>query len=534
MHASIVRFTLVPLASLLVPPSLSAQEERRDLEGVRQRLAAGLSDYEEARASGAGLDAARSALATRLEELGEIVGGDPLRHTAELGRALGSSRAPRDPAGRGGKVESDVFGHGSFSGAGMGYAYRLPRDYDPTRSYPLILAIPGEDEKPADHIRAQWTLPEILDEAILLSPAMPEREAWDRVMVNGRPGGLCHVLTGLRVATERFAVDFDRVFVVGRGKGVPTAVAAGNYSPQRFVGIIGRAGDATGLPPDNFSNLPTYFAGGGAQARAFAAAAKEAGHDNSVFQADGSEQDIWRWMLDHPRRTYPDRVVLVPGDPFPTRAYWLQVSPSAPQCRATAVIERAANAIRIDTVGIARATVFLNDELVDLSQPVRVVLNGVERSSVVPRHLPTFLDLVDGGTSDPAAVYVARAEYDATGAAAEPDAAPAADAELEERQTAAGSDVGRSGSSNSGARRRSANPRTLAFCARSCASIRRTSALARPWDTCASPGNGSARRRRSLASSGARALRSPRPRGTSSSSRSGCTPTSARWPSRAG
>ncbi len=443
MHRFIARLVLAPLALLSIPDSARAQRERGQPDGALERFAASLAAYLEARSAGAGLDDARSALAPSLEELHKALGEDPLRHPAELGRALWLSRAHPESEERG-KVVSDVFAHGSFSGAGMRYAYRLPRDYDPSKAYPLILAIPGEDKQPAEHIRANWTQRDIQDRVILLCPAMPEqREVWDRVTVKGRPGGLCHVLTGLRIAAERFALDFDRVFVAGRGKGVPAALAAGNYSPQRFAGIIGRAGDAGELRPDNFSNLPTFFAGGGAQARAFGTSAKEAGHDNSRFQPDGTEDEIWIWMLDHPRRTYPERVVLVPGDPFPTRAYWLQVNPSAPQCRATAAIERATNTVRIDAQGIAQATLFLNDSLVDLSKPLRVVCNGVEQSSLVPRQLSSFLDLFYGGTSDAAAVYVARSEYDLTGVAASaaPDAASGVDAEYEQLLAAAGKEV---------------------------------------------------------------------------------------------
>jgi hypothetical protein len=404
----------------------------------------------EARAAGAGLDAARAALAQSLEGVGKLAGGDPLRRPAELARALwlahgyAASKDAKDPKDKAGKVETAVFNGGSFTGAGMAYAYRLPRDYDPTRMYPLILAIPGEDEQPADHIRANWTLKEIQERVILVCPAMPaQRETWERVMVKGRPGGLCHVLTALRLAAERFALDFDRVYVAGRSLGVRAALAAGNYGPQRFAGIIGRAGDAGELAPDNFVALPTFFAGGGPNARAFGEAAKAAGHDNSTFQVDGSEQDVWLWMLDHPRTTYPERIALVPGDPFPTRVSWLLVSPSAPQCRARAALERASNTIRLDTEGMAHATLLLNDAMLDLARPVRVICNGNEQSLAVARQLSSLLDGIYDGTSDPAAVYVARVELDLTtpAAASVPEVASDVAAEFAQRLSAAGSEV---------------------------------------------------------------------------------------------
>ena len=41
---------------------------------------------------------------------------------------------------------------------------------------------------------------------ILFAPAMPtDQEDWDKVMVEGRPGGLAHLLSAHRIAAERLA-----------------------------------------------------------------------------------------------------------------------------------------------------------------------------------------------------------------------------------------------------------------------------------------------------------------------------------------
>src|SRR5262249_10217228 len=120
--------------------------------------------------------------------------------------------------------------------------------------------------------------------------------------------------------------------------------------------------------------------------------------------------------------------------PFVTGAYWLQLSPLASDVRASAEIERATNTIRLDTRGVASAALFLNDELVDLSQPLHLICNGVEHTTTVARTLASFLELAYDGTSDPGAVYVARADVDLATAAG-------SDGEFEPRLAAAGSDV---------------------------------------------------------------------------------------------
>jgi hypothetical protein len=253
-------------------------------------------------------------------------------------------------------------------------------------------------------------------------------------MVKDRPGGLCHVLTMLRYAEEQFAVDFDRLYVAGRGRSVPAALATGNHAPQRFAAIVGRAGDAGELAPDNFANLPTCFTGGGEKAAAFREALQGAAPDHCHIDAEDDEAALWRWIEAHPRRTFPESVTLVVGQPFPTRAYWLRVAPSSPDARASATLDREINGIRISTAGVSRVTLYLNDALLDLEKPIRVFLRGEEVSALVPRSMARTLDMLHDGTSDPACVYVADASFDTAGASV----AAGADAELEARLAAAG------------------------------------------------------------------------------------------------
>jgi hypothetical protein len=430
---------------LCIALALAAGQETASQPDERlQPLAASLATYSEAREGELAVEAAEAVVVKELARMrGELGGTDPLRLPGDLGRALWLSRRYSDQAVRAGNVVTDTVAHPSFGAAGMEYAYRVPRGYDPRAAYPLILAIPHSDETPAEHLRQQWTLPAILDGAVLVCPQMPaDPAAWTQVMAAGRPGGLSHVLTALRAASERFAVDPERVFVVGRGLGVPVAIVTGNYAPQRFAGIVGRAGDAGEQGPENFSNLPTYFAGGGAGALAFQQAARAAGGAECTLQAEGKEQDVWTWMQQHPRRRHPDSVTLVPGKPFPTRAYWLAVAPSAPDARADATVERGTNTIRITAHGASHVILYLNDALVDLELPLKVVCNGAERSLRVQRRLATTLDLLHGGISDPGCVYVAEAILDLSAADVAHAEVKERDAELEGRYAAAGDDPG--------------------------------------------------------------------------------------------
>jgi len=428
----------------LVLGSAQAQRERLHKDKELEPLAAGLAAWLDARAEDSGVEEAGARLALGLAALeGPDHPGAFLRRGADLGRAAWLARGYEKKDVKKGKVTTEELRRGNFARAGLEFAYRVPKDYDPKRAaYPLLLVLPDVGEPPAQHLRTHWIHGELLERAILVSPTMPaDAASWDEVAVNGRPAGLSHVLTVLDHALETFAVDFERVYVVGRGRSVATAMAAGHHAPQRFAGVVGRAGDAAELAPDNFTNLPTLFAQGGEHAAAFQKGLKALGNEGCQLETQDDEAAVWAWIQKHPRATHPKDVNLVVGKPWPTRAYWLRVAPSSPEASALATLDRAANTIRVSTHGVSRVTLYLDDALVDLEAPVRVLVNDVEQKGVLPRSLASALELLRDGTSDPACMYVVEASFDASGAASEAGAAAEPDAKFEEQWAAAGERV---------------------------------------------------------------------------------------------
>lgn len=405
LKSAVAHFLLATLA-IAAPQGASRHVEDKGL----QPLAEALARHRAARVRGSGAAEARAQVQAVCAELAKATGtSDFLAQAADFARAQWLSwsydKAPRER----GTIEEGEHRAGAFAAEGLKYAVRLPKAYDPARAWPLVLTLPEETETPATHLRTHWLNRDLLDKAILFAPAMPaQQKDWDQVMVDGRPGGLAHLLTAYRIAGERLAVDPDRVFLVGRGKGVPAAVAAGNYSPQRFAGIIGWAGDAGELGPDNFQNLPTLFAGGAAKARAFHDRAVELGFDHCTIGADASEETIWQWIQTHARDPWPAKVRIVVGDPFPTRVHWLRVAPTAEATSATAVVDRAAGRIEITCNGTSSVALFLSDALVDLSRPVTIVCNGESTEVKVARSLAEALDLLEEGISDAGITYTAQ------------------------------------------------------------------------------------------------------------------------------
>lgn len=446
MLESLARFAFLRVFGpfVMLVGAAAAQGERMHKDKELEPLAAGLAAWLQARAEDSGVEEAETRLALSLAALeGPEHPGAFLRRGADLGRAAWLARGYEKKDVKKGRVTTEELRRGNFARAGLEFAYRVPKDYDPKRtSYPLLLALPDAGEPPAQHLRTHWIHGELLERAILVSPTLPaDAASWDEVAVNGRPAGLSHVLTALDHALETFAVDFERVVVVGRGRSVATALAAGHHAPQRFAGVVGRAGDAGALAPDNFTNLPTLFMQAGEHAAAFQEGLKALGNEGSQIESADDEAALWAWVQEHRRTTRPKDVTLVVGKPWPTRAYWLRVAPSSPEASALATLDRAANTIRVSTRGVSRVTLYLDDALVDLETPVRVLVNDVEHEAVLPRSRTSALELLRDGTSDPACMYVVEASFDATGTASASSAAPELDAKFEEQWAAAGERV---------------------------------------------------------------------------------------------
>jgi len=431
---------LVPLGLVLTSAPGVLHDVRALDDEAFEPVVESLVRYREAREAGADVGPARTELLARMTALGDELGRHPLAEPELLEELWWASQGTDDVRVRGGKIVTETVRSGSFAHAGLEIAVRTPRDYEPEQRYPLVVTIPNHDETPAEHLRTSWTDRDLLDRVVLVCPTMPdERTEWTQVMVDGRPGGLCHVLTALRAATDRFAVDFDRIFVCGRGKGVAVALATGNHAPHRFAGVFGRAGDAGPLGGDNFRHLPTLLAGGGAEAKAFAQAVEDAGFSTCELSTSVSREELRQWIGQHVRDPYPLTQSLRVGTPFPTRSGWLRIAPMQPDAHATATIDRAANRITVEGEGVAFVTLYLNDALVDLGEPLTIVCNGVENHVRAERRLATWLDTASDGTSDAGMAFVAEVALDMTGEATpvalQPEREP--DREFQDRLAAA-------------------------------------------------------------------------------------------------
>ncbi|MFT5733349.1 MAG: hypothetical protein ACJA2W_002126 [Planctomycetota bacterium] len=342
---------------------------------------------------------------------------DWLRGPAEVQAALRDALRPEESRLRPGNVRELKYGQGSFARAPLEYAVRLPLDYGKKPGpWPLVLTLPEKGETPERHLRNEWHDDEFLKSAILVSPAMPEDlETWSQVVVLGAPGGLARILTTLRVCTETFDVDPDRVLCVGTGEGGNAALEAGRQFPQRFAGIACRASDAGIEQVEVLNNMPIHITVGGPNSKAFAKECEEKGVERVTIDGSPAEGPLTQWLLQQRRTPQPKEVRVFVGKPFPTRCYWVGVAPIDPTtggAYATATLRPEANSIVLTGAGISFARLYLSDEMLDLDKPIALQVNGELREVSVQRSLRVTRENMLDGISDLGAIYTAELVVD--------------------------------------------------------------------------------------------------------------------------
>lgn len=399
---------LLPLALALRP----AVQEPHLSDSDLKKLGAALKEYIEESASTEAALEVKEQMDKLEKKLSKTpVQGDILASPADLGLAYWLAYDYAKKRGPKGKVSEEeyVFERAGFTKREpFEYAIWAPYKYSAKNGpYPLILSLHDEDQTASQHLTEDWMDTDLRDSAILATAQMPEDTGeWEAESIK-------YVMTLMRVVTETYAVDFNRIYLSGTGVGLIHAGSVAEKFPDRWAGLVGRAGEPGELSAANFRNLPTYFAGGGAKTTAFSDAAKELGFDNVTLEPEGMEKEIWDWIQAHPRAAYPEEIHLTPGSPLPYRSGWLEVPPAEYGGLASvkARLDRDANAVHVEGTGVTDFVLYLNDEILDLTRPITVTANGQESTVQVTRSYKSFLNFLYNGRCDPGRVFVASQSF---------------------------------------------------------------------------------------------------------------------------
>lgn len=391
-------------------------------DGDHRKLGRILNKYFGEKTAEKDREKAKSELIGELEKIGKKRGvkesGESVRAalalTADLGKAIAYSTEYKNL--RGGKTITEKIEVGDET---FEYALLLPSSYKSTgAALPLVLCVPelkdGKPMSPTTFLQEQLLDPALRDGAILAAVEMPSDPAtWSVIRTEGgRMGGLYAIMKTLAEVRQSVAVDPDRVFVVGRQQGAAAAMTIVGKFPHLFAGAAALAGDIGDISSTNFCNVPTFLQGG-AQSTTFEEQNKQAGYNNCTIKSDATPADFWSWAQQTVRVSNPAKIALEPEPLGAFKAYWIEFEPTEGlKGVINATADKSSNTIKIDASGIRTITVYFNDAIVDLSKPVKIVLNGQEQEVEIARSVDDFLLLIGRGTSDAGKLYVATRPFD--------------------------------------------------------------------------------------------------------------------------
>jgi poly(3-hydroxybutyrate) depolymerase len=289
---------------------------------------------------------------------------------------------------------------------------QLPANYDPSRRYPVMIAIgggppPNEEaarargkymlkawSKPAE--QAGWIVAAVED---TVSVRLPGKEIRYRMLD-------AEHLRAIRAALlERYAIDPNRLHVTGISLGSNYALAYAAAHPDWLAGIapVSTEGESREHVVRNLRNVSIYVLEGAKDKnirtidgpRKLAEILKNLGYTH-CYEEDPDKAhegfldkypEVLKWLAERPRPAFPKEIcrlphagILIPGKRF----YWLEADTQ--QAALAAKVD--GNTIDVQAARATRLTCHLSDRLLDLGAPVVIRVNGnVVHNQLVPRSL---------------------------------------------------------------------------------------------------------------------------------------------------
>ena len=310
-------------------------------------------------------------------------------------------------------------------GKTQGYGLYVPSSYGPDTSYPLVICLHGAGFTGASDLE-RWQ-PRLGDSYILACPTYYQGAWWTRFGEN-------LVLATIRAVRARYHIDPDRIFLTGMSNGGIGAWIIGMHHAPLFAGV---APMASGLDDvlfpflKNLTQTPVYIIHGARDRIMPVDLSRQIVKELDTLQVDYiyREHDhthphagghffprpelpaLVSWFGKQQRNPFPCKVTLVRDASHLSEFGWVRIdatdriamfSEALTDNRDEFVKNRiyaeldvaivGPNQVEVRTTRVRRYTIFLNNDLVDLSQPVTVVTNGVTSfQGIVNPDLETLL-----------------------------------------------------------------------------------------------------------------------------------------------
>jgi predicted peptidase len=200
----------------------------------------------------------------------------------------------------------------SPTGETMSYRLFVPPSYAAAKRYPLILWLHNAMARGSDNLLPisgtnyagthVWTTPEAQAKfpAFVLAPQVSDTKAWARPHADTPPVSIQLALEILDAVERGYAIDLDRVYVVGQsmgGEGVWAALAA---RPRQFAAAIALSGTGEPWMIEHAARTPVWIFQGAADdivtvehAREWIAALRKAGAAPKYTEYPGVGHQVW-------------------------------------------------------------------------------------------------------------------------------------------------------------------------------------------------------------------------------------------------
>ena len=283
------------------------------------------------------------------------------------------------------------------------YHISVPRGRKGTR-YPLVIGLHGGGQGVGDGRTAaqKWSFAARYG-AICVFPTVIRKEAtaWNKEREEK------YVMALIEEMKRTFPIDTNRIYLVGHSMGGYGTWSIGTHYADVFAGLAPCAGGifvmrggggGIGLARGTVVNLkatPIYFYHGADDNRVPPASDRKAAEVLKELKAKygpyeyvykeyngighglppGGMGPIIKWLFKHKRDPYPKMIVWEPSRDYKSLFWWIKNRGGISQI--VAKYDKSKNEITIDGPS-SGFSIYLNDKMMDLNKPIRVLINGKE------------------------------------------------------------------------------------------------------------------------------------------------------------
>jgi len=257
---------------------------------------------------------------------------------------------------------------------------KVPENYTTNKKWPLLVTLHGLGDGPA-------VAPDI-NSMVQIGP-------YGRGSVWFTGIGREDVFECIETAREIFSIDPDRIYLAGFSMGAVATFNLGLRYPHRWAACVPVCGKLDELElVANGGNLPFRIIAGGRDKilpPLFAKGAYQKARQMNLSSWKYTEYEnmghsfhidwnkVENWLLKQCLKKNPKKVTFTTDNLQSARAYWVEVTglkQYAEFARIEAEIDR--QKIKLTTSNLTNYTLSLNSELVDMSEEITVVENGVK------------------------------------------------------------------------------------------------------------------------------------------------------------